>query len=49
MRKILIALMSLGVFFGIGVGIHAGLVSVADGDGDWSARAQSTCATCHGG
>lgn len=48
MRKILITLVILGAFFGIGIGLHAGLVSAADGDGEWSTRAQSTCATCHG-
>ncbi len=47
MRKLLIFIAVLGVFFGAGLGLHAGLVAVSRGDTDLSARAQATCAACH--
>ena len=48
MKRLLILLVALGVLFGIGIGLHAGLVSVASGDGAWSERAGSVCGACHG-
>ena len=49
MRFLIRAGLALGVLAVIGVGLHAGLVGMADGDGGLAARAAATCAACHGG
>ena len=49
MRFLIRAGLVLAVLAVISAGIHAGLVGMAAGERDWSARAAATCAACHGG
>ncbi|WP_167853456.1 hypothetical protein [Roseovarius aestuariivivens] len=48
MKRILIGLLALGIFFGAGLGIHATLISASQGSGTWADRAAATCSLCHG-
>ncbi len=49
MRFLVRAGLALAALAVTGVGIHAGLVGMAGGDGDWAARAAASCAACHSG
>ena len=49
MRRFVYAALGLGILFALGIGAHAGLVAMAEGDGAWAARAAASCASCHGG
>ncbi len=48
MKKALLVLIIAVVLFASGVGLHAGLIALAVGDGAWSERASAACAGCHG-